>query len=147
MNPLLEGAIGGALIGLVLLPVIYFSIRKRGEHAGDHLQLTALSGKGVNLEKPREVDFALFVRTEASANHIASQLAPEGYTVRHEPGKLEVRAKRSAPATIEEGHLVVATKVVVLYGDTLRKVRARFSSLAGKENGVYIGWQAKDLSP
>jgi hypothetical protein len=147
MNPLLEGAIHGALLALVLLPIIYYSIRKRGEHAGDRLQLTVLSGKGINLERPREVEFVLFVRTEPSASHLAAQLTPEGYTVRYEPGTIEIRSKPGAQAAPDEGHLVIATKVVVLYGDTLSKVRAQFSALAQKENGYYVGWQAKDLAP
>jgi Regulator of ribonuclease activity B len=146
MNPLLEGAFHGALIALVLVPIIYFSIRKR-DHAVDRIQMTQLSAKGINLEKPREVEFALFVRTEASAAHITEQLIAEGYSARYEAGKIELRAKRGAQATSEEGHVIVATKVVVLYGDTLRLVRTHFSALAEKENGMYIGWQAKDLSP
>jgi hypothetical protein len=146
MNPLLEGAFHGALVALVLMPIIYLSIRKR-DHAVDRIKMTQLSGRGINLEKPREVEFALFVRTGASAKHIAERLTSDGFLTHYEPGKIEVRANRAAETTSDEGFIIIASKVVVLYGDTLRTIRRDFSALAQKENGTYIGWQAKDLSP
>jgi hypothetical protein len=146
MNPLLEGALLGSVIALVLMPVIYWSIRGR-DHPFDRIVLTQLSGKGINLEKQREVEFGLFVRTEPSAKHIAERLTSEGFTVRYESGKVKVRVRRTAPATTQEGFLVFAAKSVNLYGDTLRTVRKQFSAMAEKENGAYLGWQALDLSP
>jgi Regulator of ribonuclease activity B len=146
MNPLLEGALHGGLIALVLMPIIYLSMRKR-DHAVDQVQMAQLSGKGINLEKPREVEFAMFVRTEASAKHLVELLSQEGFESTYQEGTVQVRLKRGAQATSETGVIVLTTKVVVLYGDTLREVRKRFSQLAEKENGMYLGWQAKDLSP
>lgn len=145
MNPLLVGVLGGAAIALIVMPVIYWSIRNR-DHPFDRIVLTQLSGKGINLEKPREVEFGLFVRTEPSAKHLAERLTTEGFAVQFQPGNVEVRAHRRASPTMEEGFLIFATKQVVLYGDTLRSVRKQFSALAEGESGAYIGWQAKDLS-
>ncbi|RVU47066.1 ribonuclease E inhibitor RraB [Rubrivivax rivuli] len=147
MNPLIEGAIGGALIGLALLPIIYLSIRGRGENTEDHAKLTALSGRGINLERARRVQFVLFVRTEASADYLSSRLTTEGYSVQCEPGEIEIYYKRDEPASLEEGRFLVACKVVVLYGNTLGRIRTRLSALAAQENGYYLGWQAQDLSP
>jgi hypothetical protein len=56
MNLRLEGAIGGNLLALVLMPIVYISMRGRDEHGGDHLQRSAFSGEGIDLERPREVE-------------------------------------------------------------------------------------------
>ncbi len=127
------------------MPVIYWSIRGR-DHPSDFIGLTELSGKGIDLEKPREVAFVLFVRTEASAQFLAERLSSEGFSTHSQPGKVEVLSRRGNSSTIEEGFFVVASKSVVLYGDTLRVLRRRLTAFAERENGVYLGWHADDSS-
>jgi hypothetical protein len=116
------------------------------DHRSDFRAMQELSAKGIDLEAPREIEFAAFVRTDASAKYIASQLEQEGYVVTREPGEIEVTAKAAKPEK-SLGFLVKARKVLVIYGSTLKDVRARLTALASKEDGHYLGWQVLDQSP
>ena len=89
----------------------------------------------------------MLVRTEASAKHIAAQLAREGFITAFHQGGIEIRRRGQSEGERDEGFLVSARKVVVLYGETLKSTRQALTGLASKENGRYIGWQALDQSP
>jgi hypothetical protein len=135
----------GALIGVLFAAWGTYDALKRNS-APDLLQLKRLVGQGLNIERPRLVAFHLFVRTEASARYLAEKLGELGYEVGFESGKISLERRAAANAGPQEGFLVVAKRIVVLYGETLRDARQRLSQLAEKENGIYVGWQALDLS-
>ena len=116
-------------------------------HRSDFTAMQSLVAAGVDLEKPRKVQFALFVPTPASAAFLRERLLQEGYEVTAESADVELQAPKGRSTEKRSGHLVRASKVVVLYGGTLRTARQAFSSLAAKENGLYLGWEVLDRSP
>jgi hypothetical protein len=133
-------------LGLLLAYLATRSALRR-DHPADWTQLKQLSDQGINLEAPREVEFVIFVRTEASARHVATLLANDGFTAAFQQGDVAIPTRgRSAPDP-DEGFIVSARKVVILYGDTLKLLRQSLGRIASKENGLYIGWRAIDRSP
>jgi hypothetical protein len=138
--------LGTITIGLAIPFWLTRSALKRDD-PGDWVQMKRLADKGINLERPREVEFRIFLRTKASAAHVASELANWGFETAHAEGHVEVRRRGTTDVERSEGFLVSAKKVLVLYGDTLRALRRQLATLAEKEGGIYIGWQALDDSP
>jgi Regulator of ribonuclease activity B len=124
-----------------------WSARKRGDARSDIVAMQQLVASGVDLEVPRETQFAIFVRTEASAEFIRARLANDGYVVKVEIAEVEVVDSRSKKPEKQSGNLIRSSKVVVIYGDTLRVIRRSLTELAAKENGIYLGWEVLDKSP
>ncbi|MGE4049446.1 MAG: ribonuclease E inhibitor RraB [Piscinibacter sp.] len=117
------------------------------DHKTDFVAMQELVAAGIDLEVPREVQFALFVPTEASAQHITDRLQKDGFGIHTEAADLELPSSKGSRSQRSTGYLLRAKRTVVIYGDTLRTVRKNFSELATKENGVYLGWELLDRSP
>ncbi len=136
----------GILFGLMVVFGAW-SARKRGDNKSDFVAMQNLAASGIDLEVPREVQFALFVRTAASADFIGARLTGDGYLVQTEDAEIEVVDKKSKRSDKQSGVLIRARRVVVIYGETLRVTRRALTELATKEDGVYLGWEVLDKSP
>ncbi len=123
-----------------------WSARKRGDNKSDFVAMQNLVASGIDLEVPREVQFALFVRTAASAEFIRDRLTSDGYLVQTEHAEIEVVDKKSKHSDKQSGVLIRANRVVVIYGETLRVARRALTELATKEDGIYLGWEVLDKS-
>lgn len=132
--------------GLLGLGLAIYGVRSglKNNHPDDWLRSKRLSESGINLEVPRELEFWLFVRTEASARYVADQLTSDGYIARLEQGKAKFNVTPKSEGIEEEGFCIFARKVVTIYGGSLKQIRARLTPLAEKENGKYLGWKVTD---
>jgi regulator of RNase E activity RraB len=97
--------------------------------------LEELARVGSDLNRPHEIEFFLYLETEAEAEAIAAQ-------VRRESFRAEVR-----PTETEGCWLCLATRTMRPELAALHRLRARFTTLAESSGGAYDGWGATVVEP
>jgi len=100
------------------------------ELAQDIEALDQLRAVGSDMSKPHEIDFYLYVPSEADAKAVEAALRSLGYDVLIRAGENEINwlciASRTMRPTIQE----------------LTNARGVFKGLALRHSGAYNGWQA-----
>ena len=100
------------------------------EVAQDNEALDQLRSAGSNLTKPHQIEFYLYLPSEADAEAVAATLRPLGYSVTVRAGDNNINwlciASRTMMPTIQE----------------ITEARGVFKSLATTHRGAYGGWEA-----
>ncbi len=97
--------------------------------------LEELARVGSDLTRPHDIEFFLYLETEAEAEAIAAQVRREGF-------RAEVR-----PTETDTCWLCLATRTMRPELEALHRWRARFTTLAETSGGAYDGWGATVVEP
>jgi regulator of RNase E activity RraB len=116
------------LVGIYL--ILRGSQRARLPADPDAETLEELARVGSDLSRSHEIEFFLYMETEAQAHAIATQLQREGF-------RAEVR-----PTETDTCWLCLATRSMQPDLEALHQLRARFTALAEEAGGAYDGWGA-----
>jgi regulator of RNase E activity RraB len=120
------------VLGLVGLGLVLDGRRRAARDAAhpDQATLAALARAGSDLAQLHEVEFFLYLPTEAAAARVAATLGSEDF---------ETAVSRAA-----EGPewLCLATRRMRPDQEAFERLRTRLSTLAGSEGGEYDGWGA-----
>lgn len=87
---------------------------------------------GSDIGKPHEIDFFLYLPTEASARRVAVTLAALGFGI-----------ELGSASGGELAWLVHAKRSMVPDAAALERIRAEFEALCAAEGGEYDGWGAE----
>jgi hypothetical protein len=104
----------------------FFGFSKKADP--DQMVLEHLKKAGSDLSKPHNLEFFIYVPTEADAMEIAPRIKEAGFAV-------DVRQAAQGP-----GWLCFATKTMIPELTALQKIRRDFSALAASKRGEYDGW-------
>lgn len=96
----------------------------------DAAPLEELARAGSDLTRPHDLEFFLYLPSEAAAERVAEELRRRGLAVTRSP-ELE-----------SQDWLCLATMRQVPTLESLREFRRTFTALAEAEEGVYDGWGA-----
>ena len=125
------------VLGLVGLGLMLDGRRRAARDAAqpDATTLAALARAGSDLRQPHDLEFFLYLPTEAAAGHIAATLGTDGFAT---------RVSRD-----ESGRewLCLATRQMRPDLSELRLLRIRLSALASAAGGEYDGWGATVVEP
>jgi hypothetical protein len=102
--------------------------QNQGGAREDQAAIAALQEQGVDLSRPRLLEFAFYFPSLEGAQRAWNRLAGQGFK-----GKLE-------PAGRGKDYFLFARKPVLVDAPTLQEMRAAFQSLARENGGRYEGW-------
>jgi hypothetical protein len=101
--------------------------------AADAEVLDQLRALGVNLSKPRDARFYLYLRTREDAQSAAAAVRRQGFAV-------EVTPAAGEPP--EHPWLVLASRDMIVSAESIAEARLLFDRLAQEHAGDYDGWEA-----
>ncbi|HEV8686523.1 MAG TPA: ribonuclease E inhibitor RraB [Gaiellaceae bacterium] len=99
----------------------------------DGLVLDQLQAMGVNLSKPRDARFYLYLRTREDAQAAAAAVRAQGFAVEVTP---------AAGEATEHPWLMLASRDMIVSADSIAEARRLFDGLAEQHSADYDGWEA-----
>ncbi|MFN7805782.1 MAG: ribonuclease E inhibitor RraB [Planctomycetaceae bacterium] len=108
------------------------------DHAGDEELLGVLERLGVDLHKPREINFLFVMSSSEGAAQVSQSLTKTGF----DSEVSELPVSWLARLLGRKRWTVSATRQMPLDRNVIRALTTQFSGLAAAAGGVYDGWEA-----
>jgi len=118
-----------SVVAAIVVGAAILVYRAGSEGKPDIMVLSQLRQAGSDLTKRHDIEFFVYVPTEAAANRVASSLAPQGFA-----------AKVAPAAGGKPMWLVLATRSMIPDVGELVRLRNLLTQLAESEQGSYDGW-------